>query len=104
MMVNTHAFVSAAIAIILFWNLRKKLKIKHGRLIIYALYCGIIPDFDFASGMIELIYKGQIPPTIWEFISRGRQNHPIFTHHVFTFIVALTAFVLGMLVLSTKMK
>jgi hypothetical protein len=60
----------------------------------------MLVDFDFLSGFLELAFTDSIPPTLQEFISEGRGNHPVFTHSMITLVIAAAAVVMGIVLLA----
>ncbi|MHA1847179.1 MAG: hypothetical protein ACTSYS_06480 [Promethearchaeota archaeon] len=97
MMGPTHAFIAMIPAVILFWKNKESYHLFHGRFLLFALYCGLIPDLDYISGMLELVFTNNIPASFSQFLSIGRQNHPLFTHHVFTMAIGFIAVLIGVI-------
>ena len=100
MLAPTHAFVAALVAAIVFWKLPAADRPNHGRFLLFAMAAGMLVDFDFLSGFLELAFTGSIPPTLQEFISEGRGNHPVFTHSSITLAIAAAAVVIGIVLLA----
>jgi hypothetical protein len=99
MLAPTHAFVAAAVAVIVFWMTPAANRPNHGRFLLFAMAAGMLVDFDFLSGFLELAFTGSIPTTLQQFISEGRQNHPVFTHSTITLGIAAAAGILGCILL-----
>nr|MDO8088573.1 metal-dependent hydrolase [Candidatus Sigynarchaeum springense] len=99
MLAPTHAFVAAMVAAIAFWKMPAALRPNHGRFLLFAMAAGMLVDFDFLSGFLELAFSGSIPPTLQQYISEGRQNHPVFTHSTIALAIAAAATVLGLALL-----
>nr|MDO8115288.1 hypothetical protein [Candidatus Sigynarchaeota archaeon] len=96
MLATTHAFIAILVAAILYWKAPPNLRPNHGRFMLYAMACGMLVDFDFLSGFLDLLFTNAIPLTLQQFINEGRQNHPIFTHHAITLGIALVAVAVGL--------
>ena len=60
---------------------------------------GMLIDFDFLSGFLELAFTNSIPSTLQDFVSEGRGNHPVFTHSMITLAIAAAAVVMGLVLL-----
>ncbi|MHA1680441.1 MAG: hypothetical protein ACTSUE_05495 [Promethearchaeota archaeon] len=102
MMGNTHAVIAMIPAILLFWKGHGGTSVKHGRFMIFALFSGLLIDFDFLSGMFQQLYTNNLPASFSEFYSIGRQAHPIFTHNFITFTIATIGFVIGLVMYRRK--
>ncbi len=100
MLGTTHAFVAAVVAIFIYWRMPAADRPKHGRFLLFAMGVGLLVDFDFLSGFLELAFTGSIPPTLQEFVSEGRGNHPVFTHSMITLAIAAAAVVMGIVLLA----
>ncbi|NMC04909.1 MAG: hypothetical protein GYA24_06845 [Candidatus Lokiarchaeota archaeon] len=102
MLATTHAFVSVAVAAILFWKMPCAERPNHGRFMLFTMAAGMLVDFDFLSGFLELALTNTIPPTLQQFISIGRQNHPVFTHSMITLAIAGITAAFGLLLLARR--
>ncbi|MBN2153194.1 MAG: metal-dependent hydrolase [Candidatus Lokiarchaeota archaeon] len=102
MLAPTHAFVGAAVAVAVFWTMPAESRPNHGRFLAFALAAGMLVDFDFLSGFLELAVSGSIPPTLQEFVSQGRHNHPVFTHSMITLVIAAVAAGVGFCLLRRQ--
>ncbi len=102
MLATTHAFVAAAVAIIIYWRMPAADRPNHWRFLLFAMAAGMLVDFDFLSGFLELAFTGSIPSTLQQFITEGRQNHPVFTHSTITLGIAAVAAVVGFILLARQ--
>ncbi len=102
MLAPTHAFVGAAVAVVVFWRMPAADRPNHGRFLLFAMAAGMLVDFDFLSGFLELALAGSIPPTLQEFVDQGRGNHPVFTHSMITLAIAAAAAVMGFVLLTRQ--
>ncbi|MEX2715281.1 MAG: hypothetical protein Q6353_020040 [Candidatus Sigynarchaeum springense] len=100
MLATTHAFVAAIVAAIVFWKMPVALRPNHGRFLLFAMAAGMLVDFDFLSGFLELAFSGAIPPSLQQYILEGRQNHPVFTHSMITLGIAAVAAGIGFALLA----
>ncbi len=97
MMGQTHAFIAMVPAVLMYWKVDGGISLNHGRFMLFALFSGLIIDLDFIAGMLQLVCTNSVPDSLSELINIGRQAHPFFTHHAFTFFVALACLVTGLL-------
>jgi hypothetical protein len=102
MLATTHALVATVVAAIVFWKMPTADRPNHGRFMLFAMAAGMLVDFDFLSGFLELAFTGSIPQTLQQFILQGRGNHPVFTHSTITLGIAAVAAVVGLVLFARR--
>ncbi|MFX0100270.1 MAG: hypothetical protein ACFFCS_11865, partial [Candidatus Hodarchaeota archaeon] len=96
MMGSTHFIMGMILPVLLFWKTKEGRKLKHFKFLFFGMVSGVLVDFDFLAGMLELVYTNNIPSSFKEFYDIGRGAHPYFSHSYITLAIAVIASVIGL--------